>query len=143
MPAGDDRHSGVSAARNFDLDIEFLGNALFQGDVDPPLLDKALTPLDGLRIRILQHFELILRSSDQSAQSDRDRQSDHARSGNSHSHRIFQYVGTQPGRNLFRFRPQYLAGLGHAQRNGNGFRAADRRNDLSFYQSNYLLPFGF
>lgn len=39
--------------------------------------------------------------------------------------------------------PQYLAGLGHAQRNGNGFRAADRRNDLSFYQSNYLLPFGF
>lgn len=39
--------------------------------------------------------------------------------------------------------PSILAGLGHAQRNGNGFRAADRRNDLSFYQSNYLLPFGF
>ncbi len=62
---------------------------------------------------------------------------------NSHSHRIFQYVGSNRAETFSGSVPQYLAGLGHAQRNGNGFRAADRRNDLSFYQSNNLLRSGF
>ena len=112
MRTGNDSCSSAVAGIADYLDIEFIYIALFQLDVDVSILDILFAQLQGIRSKILENLEFILRLSDEGTERNCDRQTNHASAWNTHTHRILEHIRTQKNFNTFRALAQCSSSLG-------------------------------
>ena len=131
----------MSAAEGMDLDIEFLLDALLQGDRDALFVDEAAPFGYSLGRYVAQHLQLVFRPTDQCSECYGERQTDHSRTGNTHTHGVLENVGTQQYLEPFGPTAQRLGGTGCTQRHRNRFGTTDRRDDFAFDQGDDLRPF--
>lgn len=87
---------------------------------------------------VAQHLQLVFRPTDQCSECYGDRQTDHSRTGNTHTHGVLENVGTQQYLEPFGPTAQRLGGTGCTQRHRNRFGTTDRRGDFAFDQGDDL-----
>ena len=134
VASGDDSRGLLLPRRRDDFDIEFLGNAFLELDVDAVLRDKALAGLQCFGRQVAQHFKLIFALADQGAQRDCDGQAGHAGAGDAHAHGIFQDIGAQQRLDLIGPAAQLFGGFCRTQRHRHGLGATDGGDDFLVYQ---------
>ena len=78
------------------FDIELIIDAVLELDIDFVRIQIRPTLLHSLVVHILQHLELVFRTSADGSQRNRNGQTDHACVRNPHPHGVLQDVGTQP-----------------------------------------------
>ena len=89
------------AAGAGNVDKEFVFVFLLQLDVDAIRGNQFLTLLNALGRTTFKHFQLFFAVADKHAQGNGDRQANHPRARDAHTHRVFKYVGTQSHVNSF------------------------------------------
>ena len=142
VAAGNDRRGLVAVSLASDLDIEFLGDILFEIDVDMIALDIFLSLLEDVRCQVAQHLQLVFAFSAERTERNGNGQSDHTRTGNTHSHRVFQHVGTQQHRDMRRTLAQVLRGSCGTEGHGHWLCTANGGDNLFFYErDNGMIEF--
>ena len=102
MTTGDNGHSHVIVSTADYLNIEFIDISLLEFDVNISIIDVSLSLFERGRSEIFQHLQLIFWFSDEGTQRNCDRQANHSRTWDSHTHRILEHVGTQEHFNAIR-----------------------------------------
>ena len=102
MTTGDNGRSHIAASTADYLDIEFIDISLLEFDVNISIIDILLPLFERGRSEIFQHLQLIFRFADEGTQRNCDRQTNHSRAWDSHTHRILEHVGTQEHFNAIR-----------------------------------------
>ena len=102
MTTGDNGRSHIAASTANNLYIEFIDISLLEFDVNISIIDVSLPLFERGRSEIFQHLQLIFRFADKGTQRNCDRQTNHSRAWDSHTHRILEHVGTQEHFDAFR-----------------------------------------
>ena len=143
MRTGNDSCSSAVAGIADYLNIEFIYIALFQLDVDVSILDILLAQLQGIRSKILENLEFILRLSDEGTERNCDRQTDHTGSWNTHTHRILEHIRTQAYLDALRTLTQSGSSLSCTESHSHRFGTADGRHNFLVDERNDALPLIF
>ena len=142
VAAGNDRRCLVAVSLASHLDIEFLGDILFEIDVDMIALDIFLPLLEDVRCQVAQHLQLVFAFSAERTERNGYGQTDHPRTGDAYSHRVFQHVGTQQHRDMGRTLAQVLRGSCGTEGHGHWLCTANGGDNLFFYErDNGMIEF--
>ena len=143
MRTGNDScSSAISGIADY-LDIEFIYIALLQLDADVCILDILLAQLQGIRSKILENLEFILRLSDEGAERNCDRQTDHTGARDTHTHRILEHVRTQEHLDALRTLAQSGSSLSCTESHSHRFGTSDGRHNFLVDERNDALPLIF
>ena len=141
MPSADNSSSLISTGRTNHLNIQFLFDTFLQFYLNALTGYHLFSFFHTLGSDVFQDFQSIFRLTLQGPQCNGNGQTNHARTGNTYSHGIFQDVSTQTCSNRFRTLSQYFRSLGHAKSHSHRFRTTDGWDHLPLNECDDTLSF--
>ena len=130
MTPFDNGRFALSGGLAGDFDIEQFADVGLHADVDAAFAHEAFSIFEGFGREVFEHLQLVFRLADECSQGNGNGQSNHARAGDAHAHRVFQDVARKLGGDFLGSATEHFRGARRTQRHGHRLCATDGRHHL-------------